>query len=92
MKKVHKIGGTRTIQTAVLVCEYLRRTCCNPLSSIKPDWVRYSFHDPSPDNGFWSADILVDVYGEYDPEKDKATTHMVVVCRAFVAGRGEIWG
>jgi len=89
--EIHKIGSARTIQTAVLVCEYLRRVCANPQSSIHGDCIRYRFTEPSSTNGFWSADILVDVYGAYSKEQDDALSNMVTVCRAFVAGRGEIW-
>lgn len=89
----HKIGCARTIQTAILVCEYLRATCASPLSSIHGDRIRYWFTDPTPSNGFWSADIIVETYSGEDALKvDKTLSEMVTVCRAFVAGRGEIWG
>ena len=83
----HKIGGTRTIQTAVLVCEFLLER----FSEFPRGTVHYHFLDPTPQNGFWSADIIVDLYGAYDAKKDKRLSEMVEVCRAFVAGRGEIW-
>jgi hypothetical protein len=79
-KVVHKIGCTRSIQSAVLVCEYLRERTQFAIS--------YAFTEPTDRNGWWSADILITTYGKYnDAELSKA----VEVCRAFVAGRGEIW-
>ena len=89
----HKIGCTRTIETAILVCEYLRATCASPHSIVHPDRIRYHFTDPTPQNGWWSADIIVDTYEPNEMLKmDNALTMMVRICRAFVAGRGEIWG
>lgn len=83
----HKIGSARTIQTAVLVVAYL--------SSGHPRFgdgrTRYIFTDPTSGNGWWSADIIVDTWGEYDPTLDKELSQMVHECRAFAAGRGEIW-
>lgn len=90
-KSVRKIGCTRSIQTAVLVCEYLKEFCAHPHSPIGREAIRYAFTGPTDRNGGWSADILVEVYGEYDPKKDITTNEMVPICRAFVAGRGEIW-
>ena len=82
-KWVHKIGCTRSIQSAVLVCEYLRQQ-----TSFPKDLIAYHFTDPTDQNGWWSADILVTTYGKYD---DAEMTRLVEQCRAFVAGRGEIW-
>lgn len=88
----HKIGGTRTIQTAVLVCEYLRARCCYPHSVINGAQLSYFFHDPTEKNGFWSADIIVTTYNtEFDVKVEKAISVMVDTCRAFVAGAGEVW-
>lgn len=84
----HKVGCTRTIRTAVMVCEYLRERCCKG-TALNPTAVHYVFTNPSPDNGFWSADIIVD---SWDSVRDQPTlTKCVEVCRAFVAGAGEIW-
>lgn len=82
----HKIGSARTIQTAVLVCEYLKKACALQCK-ITPDSIRYVFEDPTPENGWWSADIIVTAS---DLSED-ATHLLVAICRAFVAGRGEIW-
>lgn len=83
----HKIGGTRTTRTAVLVCEYLRDKCAQPHSEVHPDSIRYHFIDPTPQNGFWSADIII----EHHALTEKTSHEFVTVCRAFVAGAGEIW-
>lgn len=85
----HLIGSTRTIQTAVLVCEYLRKRCALECK-INPDSISYVFKDPTPDNGWWSADIVVTTYSFDSPSLD-ASHILVNTCRAFVAGRGEIW-
>lgn len=83
----HLIGCTRTIKTAVLVCEYLSQRCVG--TSIGRESIHYVFKDPTPNNGYWSADIIVD---SYNPAIDyKTISNMVEVCRAFVAGAGEIW-
>jgi hypothetical protein len=84
----HKIGSARTIRTAVLVCEFLRSHCCFPHSSVHCDRVKYVFEDPTPENGFWSADIIVEAPVNWD---SKESARFVEVCRAFVAGAGEIW-
>lgn len=89
----HKIGCTRTIKSAILVCEYLRSVCATPHSCIHGDRIRYYFTDPTPRNGFWSADIIVETFSnESGPEVQLVLSEMVKVCRAYVAGRGEIWG
>lgn len=80
------IGAARTIRTAVLVCEYLKDKCCSPHSSVPRDLVIYEFKAPCPENGFWSATILIDGNLEY-----AESTRFVETCRAFVAGSGEIW-
>jgi hypothetical protein len=82
----HIVGATRTIKTAVLVCEYLRDKCCAPHSKVHRDLVKYEFKEPCPENGYWSATILIDGNMEY-PESER----FVETCRAFVAGAGEIW-
>lgn len=82
-KLVHKIGSTRSIQSAVLVCEYLRERV-----QFSREAISYHFTDPTDRNGWWSADILVATYGKYD---DAEVSKAVEICRAFVAGRGEIW-
>lgn len=87
------IGHTRTIRTAILVCEWLGSHLCNPHSAVHPDALRYEFVDPVPANGQWSATIYVE--GDLDRasgEIDLAlTSRFVETCRAFVAGAGEIW-
>jgi len=83
----HIIGHARTIQTAVLVCEYLRKALAQPHSSVHPDTISYWMQEPSADNGFWSADIVIRT-AELDL---KTSNRFVNTCRAFVAGRGEIW-
>ncbi len=83
----HKIGSTRTIRTAVLVCQYLEDKCCAPHSEVHKDRVIYEFKDPSQQNGFWTADILID----QNLVTLETSTMFVRECRAFVAGAGEIW-
>ena len=84
----HKIGSTRSIQTAVLVCEYLKKRCaisCN----IPGDSVSFYCTDPTERNGFWTCDIIVTLW---KPLAMSASTDLVNTCRAFVAGRGEDHG
>ncbi len=82
----HKIGGARTIQTAVLVCEYLRSRL---IGKIHPDCIHYAFHEPTAANGNWSADIIVDAT---ETDMTLEVSHeFCETCRAFVAGRGEVW-
>lgn len=83
----HKIGSARTIQTAVLVCEYLRRALGRPHSDVRPEQIRYHFYDPTNENGFWTADIIV----EAEQLSLEDSSRFVNICRAFVAGRGEVW-
>lgn len=85
----HKIGSTRTIQTAVLVTEYLRQRC-SVECSIHPDAISYVFTDATDKNGFWTADIIVTSHALTEPSME-ACSILVNTCRAFVAGRGEIW-
>lgn len=80
------VGCTRTLRTAVTVCRYLQDTCCAPHSKVPRDLVKYEFKDPTPENGYWSATILIDGEMEYAD-----ATLFVQTCRAFVAGAGEIW-
>jgi hypothetical protein len=83
----HIVGSTRTIQTAVLVVEYLSgRT-----SALHRDRFSYRFKDPTEQNGWWSADILVTTYGDESLKFDAEISKLVELCRAFVAGRGEVW-
>lgn len=82
-KIVHKIGCTRSIQSAVLVCEYLSGRV-----RFNREAITYAFTDPTDRNGWWSADILVTTWGECDARE---LTKAIEICRAFVAGRGEIW-
>lgn len=82
----HRIGATRTIQTAVLVLAYLSHY----FPQIAPHRIHYVFKDVSDKNGFWTADIMVDSY-EYSKREEALIDSMVGICRAFVAGRGEIW-
>lgn len=93
-KKIRSIiGHTRTIRTAVLVCEFLRTCHCKPHSAVLPHAIGYEFTDPTPANGQWSAIIFV--HGNLDFVSGKVdvgfTNYLVDVCRAFVAGAGEIW-
>jgi hypothetical protein len=46
----HKIGCTRTIQTAVLVCAYLKDRYAAPQSQIHRDSIRYVFTEPTNRN------------------------------------------
>jgi hypothetical protein len=85
----HKIGCARTIRTAVLVCQYLSQRCDK--KHIQEDSITYYFTDPTPNNGFWSADIIITTYAPYSKEQDRAISECVDICRAFVAGAGEIW-
>lgn len=82
----HIVGATRTIRTAVLVCEYLRDKCCAPHSTVPRDLIKYEFERPCTENGYWSAKILIDGNLEY-----AESARFVETCRAFVAGAGEIW-
>jgi hypothetical protein len=83
----HIIGTARTIQTAVLAVAYLRERI--PWNvTIDPGQIRYRFTDPTPKNGWWSAEILIETGSlTLDPAADA----LIDICRAFVAGRGEIW-
>lgn len=81
------IGSTRTIQSAVLVCEYLKKRLAKPHSDVHPDFISYSFKTPTEENGFWMADIIVTM----NNMDLKTSNNFVDICRAFVAGRGEIW-
>lgn len=81
------VGSTRTIQTAVLVCEYLKARLARPHSNVSPDSISYLFKTPTEQNGFWTADIMVTM----DDMDLKVSDKFVDICRAFVAGRGEIW-
>lgn len=84
----HIIGHTRTIQTAVLVVEYLRRRCGN-LKGLHGDMFEYRFKNPTSENGNWSADIIVVTHATaLDLE---VSSKLCETCRAFVAGRGEVW-
>lgn len=83
----HKIGGARTIQTTILVCQYLRDKLASPHSEVHPDMIRYHFTEPTQGNGFWTSDIIV----EHANLTNKTASEFVSVCRAFVAGAGEIW-
>lgn len=87
MSTRHKIGSARTLRTTILVCEYLRDKCAHPHSEVHPSSIRYHFTDPTPQNGFWSSDIIV----EHDKLSEKTSRELVTICRAFVAGAGEIW-
>lgn len=85
----HIIGCARTIQTAVLVVEYLRTRSIS--CGIHGDMIRYAFKEPTAQNGNWSADIIVKTHSISIPDL-KQSHELVEICRAFVAGRGEIWG
>lgn len=86
----HIVGSTRTIQTAVLVCAYLKDRLAEPHSDVHPDRIRYRMQTPSADNGFWSADIIVETGDAVDFDLE-TSNRFVDTCRAFVVGRGEIW-
>lgn len=79
------IGYTRKIQTAILVCEFLRDKFCQPHSIVARDLVKYEIAvaEPPNKNGQW---IYVD--GDLDQQ---LTTRFVEICCAFVAGAGEVW-
>lgn len=66
----------------------LRQRHAAPHGSIHPSTIEYRFKEPTAANGNWSADIMVVAY---DYPDDKDMTRIVDACRAFVAGRGEIW-
>lgn len=85
----HKIGSTRTIQTAVLACEYLKKQCSTECK-IHAGSITYVFIDPTPENGWWSADIIV-TSNSPDVPGLKESSILVDTLRAFVAGRGEVW-
>lgn len=76
----HKIGATRTVQTAVLVCAYLRER-------LRESNISFYATNASDQNGFWVTDIIVTNHA-LSLEK---SSELVEACRAFVAGRGEIW-
>lgn len=82
----HKIGCARTIQTAILVTEYLRRRF-DGIGTVPKDSIRYVFTDATDRNGWWTADIIVDSNNLSIDDSGR----LVDECRAFVAGRGEIW-
>lgn len=81
----NKIGGARTIQTAVLVVEYLRHRRMS--NAVHPDSIIYRFREPGADNGYWGADIGIQMHGNLSLED---SSRYAEVCRAFVAGRGEL--
>jgi hypothetical protein len=83
----HIIGCARTIQTAVLVVAYLQARLGQPQTSVQRDRISYRFKEPTAENGWWVADIIV----KYEPLSLKESSQFVDLCRAFVAGRGEIW-
>jgi len=81
----HVIGHARTIRTAIMCVEYLR---ARHFTNLHADMFTFRFTDPTPANGFWSGEIIVRCYRELDI----AESHeLVEVCRAFVAGAGEVW-
>jgi hypothetical protein len=89
----HIVGSARTIATAVLCVEYLRARLANPQSEIRADQIGYRFKEPTDKNGWWSSDIGVTTYSESHAYSlpEPLGSRFVEVCRAFVAGRGEIW-
>lgn len=76
----HLIGCAQTVRTAVAVTAYLE------LLTVNKYRISYEFKHPEASNGFWSADIVVD--GPLDMAE---SARLVEVCRAFVAGAGEVW-
>ncbi len=89
VKHRHIIGCCRSIPTAVLVCEYLRERCAIRCK-INPDSIAYVFKEPTEANGWWLADIVVNSYSLDVPNLESSGI-LVDACRAFVAGRGEVW-
>jgi hypothetical protein len=86
-KKIsHIIGNARTIQPAVLVCEYLRKRVIT--KAFPKEAIVYRFRQPTAENGYWSAYIVVEDAGDLPPE---VISELCETCRAFVAGRGEVW-
>lgn len=77
------VGHTRTIHTAVLVVEYLRDSLAGMLR-VDRGRFRYRVYD-TPKDG-WVAEIRV--VGRLGLRESH---EIVETCRAFVAGRGEIW-
>lgn len=86
----HIVGSTRTIKTAVLVVAYLRERCAQPHSKVHPDQIKYRFKNPNPANGYWSADIIIETASIVGVSLEDSSL-FVNVCRAFVAGCGEVW-
>jgi len=84
----HIIGHARTVRTAVLVVEYLSKSLGKPHSSVHPDRIKYRFTECSDRNGFWQSDIIVEMPFNWSLEE---SSRFVQMCRAFVAGAGEIW-
>ena len=82
----HIIGHARTIPTAVLLTAYLKQRYLGLRGEFK-----YEFTRPEPENGWWSATILFVPAVEPSKFMDNQIHDMVVECRAFAAGRGEIW-
>lgn len=80
------VGSARCIQTAVLVTEYMRKRICVPHSEVIPDRVHYRLKEFTECSGWWAAEIYV--HGELSLDESKL---FVDTCRAFVAGRGELW-
>ena len=80
------IGCTRTIRTAVALVEWLRCNHCWPHSDVRADQVHYAFKNQTDaENGWWSADIYI------DGDLKDASSRWTDLCRAFVAGAGEVW-
>ena len=77
----HKIGCTRTLETAVLCIAYLRER------RIGNHNIRFVCTQPTDANGYWSTDIIVDA----QEMTDRQSHEYVETCRAFIAGRGEVW-
>lgn len=77
------IGNTKTIHTAILVVEYLKKRLGNPHSDIAKENITYR---EIPNGEPWKFEIGVIVEMNL-----KDSNAFVDNCRAFVAGRGEIW-
>lgn len=84
--RINIIGHARTIKTAVAVVEFLRSRKLSPCYA--PDQIQYRFKEPNASNGFWSSDIVVQTQGHLPLD---VSSHLCDLCRAFVAGAGEVW-
>ena len=90
------IGCAKYEQSAMLCVMYLQKRHSHPHSKVPPETVKYRLESRPPgDNSYydamWPWTIYVDtqegeIGGDY-----QTTTLFVDICRAFMAGRGELW-